>query len=223
MTNYLNRLTNTKTQKMKSRFLIGFVLALLTSPTFSQKPKWNSETSKNGRVKVLSKISKRQNKTGQEVQLAEFRATIKSEADIQSFVHVVKDVSMHKKYLEYTEISKTVKTYSDSELLVYYYFDPPWPVPDSDCVIKFSLTKNNPGQQVVFEGIASPSTYQKTEVKRMDYYDVKFILKKLNDGKTEVTLDVKMSPATEAPDWLLNTWFPEGPAGILTRLAKLAE
>ncbi len=57
---------------------------------------------------------------------------------------------MHKKFYEYTDISEKVKDVSENEWIIYYYYSPPWPIADSDCVSRIKMISDSLNKKVIF-------------------------------------------------------------------------
>ncbi len=127
----------------------------------------------------------------------------------------------HKEFEDY-EVSKKVETISDNEWIVYYYTNSPWPMPDNDCVAKMSYTEDDQGT-ASFSIIAAPAMFEMKNVDRMTYYEVVYTFKDLGNDKVELMVDAKMSPTIQAPDWMVSSFFPNGPAGILRKISELAK
>jgi hypothetical protein len=206
--------------KTTNYLLIVFLLMSLN--IFGQKDDWTKEMSRDGKTEVMSFISSRVDENGNEVQLAEYSATTIADGNIDNFSALLKDASLHKIFMENADISEELKAFSDNEWLVYYYFDSPWPMPNSDCVMTMKFSKNKTDKTIVYEGKTTPKLLEEKDVKRMNYYIVNYTIKELEEGKVEVSMWAKVTPVVSGPDWMINSWFPKGPAGILSRLVKAA-
>lgn len=207
---------------IKSANYLLIVFLLISLNIFGQKENWTKEMSKDGKVEVMNFISTRIDDDGNEVQLAEYSATTIAEGNIENFSTLLKDASLHKRFMDNTDISEEVKVLADNQWLVYYYFDSPWPMPNSDCVMKMKFTENKAEKTIVYEGVPTPKLLEEKDVKRMTYYVVNYTVKQLEGGKVDVSMWAKVTPVVSGPDWMMNAWFPKGPAGILTRLVKAA-
>jgi len=202
--------------------LIIIGLLILSGNLFAQDDEWTTQMSKDGKVEVSHHIGSRIDSEGNEAQLAEYKASSKSQGSLDNYKKVFEDVSIHKEFMDNTEISKEIKSYSENENLVYYYFDMQWPLPNSDCVMKMTLNIDEDNKTLVYEGSAYPGLYEETDVKRINYYTVKYIVKEIDDGIIEVIMESKITPASSGPNWLVGVWFPKGPAKILSKLIELA-
>lgn len=198
------------------------VLAVLVSAMpLVQAKEWKTEKSDDGKVTVRRCISERVDDKGEEVQLIEYTATHTDSVALRECVRVVKDASKHKDFLD-EEVSTLVATISAHEWIVYYFFDAPWPLPNSDCVVSMKLSEDAVKKTAVFTFTAAPSMLEDKGVNRMTYYHVTYAFKDVGNGNTEMSIDAKFSPALQVPNWMVAGWFPDGPADILQRLARLA-
>ncbi|OSY86926.1 hypothetical protein WH52_14175 [Tenacibaculum holothuriorum] len=191
--------------------LIALLLLISTFNGIAQNRNWTTKTSKDGKTTVQYDIIKNDSNT-----------------HIYYIVETQKDISLdaietyfsnsenHKSFLENTTESKKVKKISDNEWVTYYYFDAPWPMPNSDAVLNFKVEKTE--NQLTFIGNSSPEAYKATDVKRMQAYNITYNFERLNDTSTKLTITADFMPVGSVPKWLLKGWFPKGPAEIANRL-----
>lgn len=191
--------------------LIAFLLLISSFSGVSQTRNWKTETSKDGKVTVKSEILKTDN--GKHIYyIAETIGNIA----LEQAEKYLRNSSNHKQFLENTTTSKEVKQFSDNEWITYYYFDAPWPVPNSDAVLNFKLTRSE--NELIVSANAVPKAHEMTDVKRMNVYNINYHFKRLDESTTQLILTVDFIPTGSVPKWLLRGWFPKGPAGIATRL-----
>lgn len=209
---------------MENKVQIGLIILsmiLLNTNIFSQTDGWKTEKTKDGKITVRSRISERTNEMGDEVQLIEYVATTIASVDIQNCISVLKNVSKHKEFT-FDDVSKKVKTISDNEWIVYYYTDESWPMSGNDCVAKMIYSEDETNKTTTFTLTAAPSMFEKKDVERMTYYNVKYAFEDLENDKIKMIIDGEMSPVVQAPNWMLRAWFPEGPADALRGIITLA-
>jgi hypothetical protein len=204
------------------KLIIGIILTFISSNIFAQTSEWTTEKTEDGKISVTSKISKRTDDIDGEVQLIEYVATTTANVSLQSCISIMKDISKHKEILN-EEVSEMIQTISDNEWLIYYYFDAPWPIPNSDCVTKMIFSEDVINKIASFTITAEPSSYAQSNVKRLTYYNVSYTFKDLENGSVEITSTAKLTPAVQAPDWIVKNFFPDGAARYLQRLLVLAK
>ncbi len=207
---------------MRLAFTI-IVCILLHIQGVGQGGRWRNQISKDGKIEVSSKVTYQKDENGDEVNLVEYKVVTMVDVSVASLVSIMSDATLHKEFLESTGESRVVKKYSDNEWLVYYYFKSPWPMPDTDCVIKLGRKSSREGKQVTFYGKSSPDLYEKNGVRRMELNDVAYSFRELEPGKTEIRMESRFIPVIMTPRGEINAWFPEGPAGIITRMVELAK
>lgn len=180
---------------------------------------WKTEIVSDGNVVVNSKVYSEKNDEGKKRQILEYNAEVVSDAAYEDVINTLLDVSKHKDFLDGTEESKVLEVNGD-KTLAYYFFGAPWPMPDADCVVDITYTKGDS----VFEMyvVANPAGAELGKVKRMSLYDAKYTVVKGDSGST-IKYEVKLSPAAKAPAFLVKTWFPKGPAGIVNGIASLSK
>ena len=195
--------------------LTALIILLNIFYGFAQTRQWKTETSEDENVIVKSEIVK--TKKGKHIYyIAETTRNI----SLEQAENYLRNSNNHKSFLENTTISKEVKKTFKNEWLTYYYFDAPWPMPNSDAVLQFKLTKTD--NTLSINGTSMPDAYEKKEVKRMKTYNITYHFEKINASQTKLTITADFVPTGSVPKWLMNGWFPEGPAGIASRLVDEA-
>jgi hypothetical protein len=210
---------------MRNKTQKGFLLInliFLSTNIFGQTKEWKTEKAKDGKTVVKSAISKRTDERGKAVQLIEYIATTTANVSLSNCISVLKDVTKHKIFIDEKE-TNLVKAISDSEWIVYYYFNAPWPMADADCVIKMVSSEDPVNTTTTFTLTAAPTLFEKKEVQRITYYNVIYQFKSIGDDKVEMTVSAKISPVVQAPAWLVRGFFPDGPADVLQKILTLAE
>jgi len=202
--------------------LIVLSILFFNSNIIPQEKEWKTKITKDGEITVNYRISKRIDENSNSVPMIEYVATTFAFVKMQNCISVIKDGSKHKEFTD-DEVSKTVKTISDNEWIVYYYTNSPWPISDSDLVTKMKFSEDETIGLASFTLTAAPSMFEKADVKRMTYYKATYNFKDLGDGKVEITITGKMSPSIKAPAWMISAWFPNGPTDMIQGIVKLAE
>ncbi|HAF28423.1 MAG TPA: hypothetical protein DCG75_05180 [Bacteroidales bacterium] len=197
-------------------------LLFISENVFAQTNDWKTEKTEDGKITVTSKISKRIDDEANEVQLIEYMATTTANVNMQRCISVMKDISKHKEILN-EKVSEIIETLSDNEWLIYYYFDAPWPIPNSDCVSKMNFSEDITNGTATFTLTAESSKYDIKDVKRLTYYNVSYTFKDLGNGKVEMTSTAQLTPVMQAPEWIVREFFPNGPARYLERLLALSK
>ncbi len=205
----------------KKILILVFLILTIKLFGFSQKKAWKTETTKDKMV-VKSSISDT-TVNGETLQLVEYVCNARVKASYEACVKVLKDVSLHKYIFEYTEKSDKIKELSSNEYLIYYFVDLPWPMPNSDSVIRMKFTTDTENQSTFFSMTAAPKMLKNKGVKRAQITTSTYTLKKINANEVSITATTYSVPTTKAPDWLASTWIPEGPAKIVRNIVKLSK
>jgi hypothetical protein len=201
--------------------VLAICMLLFTNRILAQSGGWKTETTKDGKISVKYLISNHTGAKGKEEQLVEYAASTTAKASMTKLISIFKDVSKHKEIMG-QESSYKVKTISDSECIVYYFYKGVWPYPSSDVVARMKFHENETKQTATFTLTADPSLLKDMEVKRLDYYNLTYTFKDLENSKVEITIAAKFTPAVHLPAFLMKTWFPDGPADYLLAIIKLA-
>ena len=86
-----------------------------------------------------------------------------------------------------------------------------------------SYAEGQSGKSASFTLSAAPNRRKATEAKRFTCWDRSFEFRDLGDGKVEINLSVKMSPAFKVPLWMIRTGFPGEAINDIRLFVKLAK
>lgn len=203
-------------------FLFTFLTAYLSSSLYGQTDDWTVKHSKDDKIEVRYNLGSRIDKSGEEVQLMEYTATTIIDVQLDQCEQTMRNVALHKEFMDNTEESEEVETQSESEWLAYYFFEPPWPMPENDCIMKTSLSKSEDGKYIVFKGVSFPDLIERKGVKRLEYYEYEYSFMENEDKTVEFSLAVRLTPVGSAPNWMVKTWFPKGPIEFIEKFVKVA-
>lgn len=181
---------------------------------FSQSRNWTIENSDEGKSTVKYELVN-EDKGTHFYYIAQTTANISLEELDTYFSNTVN----HKNFLERTPITEEIKRISDNEWVAYYFFDAPWPLSNSDIVIKINRTKNE--NKLIFTAIAISSNYKKSDIERMTDYKVIYEFEKIDNKTTKITYNADYIPVGSIPKFLIKTWFPEGPINIVRNLGSM--
>jgi hypothetical protein len=205
------------------KFWLFSIISLIAVKLSAQTKEWKEAVSDDGMTKVVYAIYDSANSKSREVKCIEYKAKTITSASVDKCAEVFNSPEMHKKIYEYTEQSKRIKDISKNEWIVYYYYSPPWPISNSDCVSKITRISDSTKSRIVFKSISNPNLIEKKDVARSELNNITFTFTKIDESKTEINISAILIPTTSAPNWMMSGWFPKGPAGILSRFKKLAE
>lgn len=181
---------------------------------FSQERNWTIEKSKDGKSTVKYELVKEDKRT-HFYYIAQTTANVSLD-DLDSYFS---KTANHKFFLESTPKTEEIKKISNNEWLAYYFFDAPWPLPNSDVVLKINRYKAD--TKLTFTAIATPNDYKKSDIERMSSYKVIYEFEKINNSTTKITYNADYIPVGSIPQFLIKTWFPEGPIKIVNKLGSL--
>lgn len=191
---------------------LSIVLVLLMAcNTFSQNRNWTEKTLKDGKTTVKYELVKEDQGTH-----FYYIAQTTVNTTLDKLDTYFSNTDNHKLFLERTPITKQIEKISNNQWLAYYYFNAPWPLSDSDLVIKITRFKEN--NKLKFIATATSSDYKTKEIERMKTYKVIYQFEKIDDTTTKITYNADYIPIGSIPNFLIKTWFPEGPANIVINL-----
>jgi len=197
-----------------------FILVLFLSlPGLALANKWTREKSKDGAAEVQSQVQEITIQ-GKTVDVVEYLASTQTKVKKQKFLAAMMSASNHKVVLQNKQ-SRLLDSVSETEWIIYYLFDFPWPMSDADCVVIMRLEEEE--NQVTFKLRAAPDRYPMQDVDRMTLYDVEYSLQETDDSTSTISIYSKIASSMDAPDFLVNMWFPEGPADLLKRVIAVSQ
>lgn len=197
---------------MKKIFI--FILFVISYNASSQDSNWITKTTKDGKTTVKYNIEKEEKGTH-----FYYTAQRNVNASLDELDSYFSNSTNHKNFLENTPESEEVEKISDNEWIIYYYFDAPWPMPDNDVVAKISRVKE--GNKLIFTASAISNDYRKTKINRITDYRFVYEFEKIDNETTKITISADYIPAVSVPKFLIRTWFPEGPARIVSKLGAI--
>ncbi|GAB5557913.1 MAG: hypothetical protein SchgKO_21260 [Schleiferiaceae bacterium] len=193
------------------------ILALLPLNLFAQL-EWNRETTDDG-VEVAYAVEEKV-MDDDERQVIHYTATWTAPGDYEKAAAYFQNFSNHSKFLANTEESYEIKEVVESEeWLIFYYLDPPWPLPNSDCITRVHR-KDSEGL-IDFSGQSAPDAHPRTEdLDRMTYNRFHYTFQKVGEDKVKISIESSFSPQVNVPSFLFGTFFPDGPAKIIKGILK---
>ncbi|MCZ4223335.1 hypothetical protein [Pedobacter rhodius] len=201
---------------MKKYFTL--IIGLLISVNgFAQDGNWKTATLKDGKVNVKSKIVT-QKVNNKEKNVFYYVVETVVDVNLGKAETFMRNSANYKKFLENMGATSELKKISANAWLTYIYFDNSWPVSDNDCVQKFEFVKTNNGFYI--SGKAAPTEFEVKKVERINLYDVVYKFEQIADKKIKVSIDAVFSPTGAIPKVLMNSWLPNGPERIISRLVE---
>lgn len=200
-----------------------FLSFYLHQVSFGQEVEWEREISENGNTEVFSKVYDAQNKDGEEVKFIEYKVKTFANTTLDKCYKVFRNSDLHKKFYEYTEESRKIKDLNENEWIIYYIFDPPWPIPNNDNVSIITMTRDTAKNNISFKSVAKPDLIEMTDMSRSQMNEIEFTFTETSVDSVEISIVAKLAPVVSAPSWMINSWFPDGPAGTIQRLKALVE
>jgi hypothetical protein len=204
-----------------NKLILVIIIILFHIIAFSQERNWKEETSKDGLVNVKSEIVTQENEEGDEIKVMYYIAEREAEVSLEQLEQYMQNSESYKTIWENVEESKEIKKMSENEWFTYIYFDNPWPMANSDCVHHMIMERKD-SKTLVVTAKSAPDAYEMKDVDRAQIFDALFTFENNGDGVTKLTLSVTFAANSNPPKWMMNGWFPKGPAGIVTRLMENA-
>lgn len=196
------------------KYITLTLLLLLSYNAISQNRNWTIEKSDDGISSVKYDLIKEEDGTH-----FYYIAQTTANTTLDKLDVYFSNTENHKQFLERTPITKEIAKISENEWLAYYFFNAPWPLSDSDLVIKINRIKE--ANMLKFIATAVTNDYKTKDVERMKTYKVIYEFEKINESTTKITYNADYIPIGSIPKFLIKTWFPEGPINIVTKLGAM--
>lgn len=206
---------------MKQNFLI-FGLLNLVFTINAQDKEWINTISKDGTTKVNYTVYYIKDEADKKQQILEYESEITANATLEQCVNAIRNADLHIQFLTDAKQSKLIEQISENEWTVYYYFNAIWPLSDYDSATKV-VQENISENEVKITSVAAVDAYKDNGVGRLQINDAVYTFTKIDKTTTNIKLWVSVQPTIQAPKWLIKTQFPKLPAGIMQKLANLAE
>jgi len=210
---------------MKHILKAGLILLLtliLSVGVNAQREGWKQDKTKDGKVLVSYNFLEHKDETGKKYNVLEFEAVTSAEVSMESCLKVLKDDSRHEDFMDDAEHTERIRDLSENEWLTYYLLKKHWPMPVSDVVTRYKLEEDPENKSIILTGLPAPDMYADQGVERMRHSYSTYTLKDLGNGQTEVMMYSSSVPLASIPKMLLATWIPNGPAGIVNGIIRLA-
>ncbi len=202
--------------------LIVLCFLLLNVSVNAQRDGWKQDKTKDGKVLVSYNFAEHKDEKGKKYNVLEFEAVTSAEVSMESCLRVLKDDSQHQDFMDDAEHTERIRDLSEDEWLSYYLLKKHWPLPVSDVVTRYKLEASPENSRYTLTGIPAPDMYPDQGVERMRYSYSTYTLRDLGNGQTEVMMYSSSVPLASIPKMLLATWIPNGPAGMVNGIIRLA-
>ena len=202
--------------------LIVLCFLLLNASVNAQRDGWKQDKTKDGKVLVSYNFAEHKDEKGKKYNVLEFEAVTSAEVSMESCLKVLKDDSRHKDFMDDAKDTERIRDLSEDEWLSYYLLKKRWPMPVSDVVTRYKLEENQENNSYTLTGIPAPDMYADQGVERMRHSYSTYTLRDLGNGQTEVMMYSSSVPLASIPKMLLATWIPNGPAGMVNGIIRLA-
>lgn len=182
---------------------------------------WTTQTTKDKRVVVRHRISDVVDAQGVKSTLVEYTSILTESVEYRKCLSLLRDVSRHATIHD-DESSRTVRVVSESERIVHYKLKMPWPLPETDCVLRMVVVHDSLNRTATVSLVGAPDEIPMGDSRRIRVYSTIYELKDLGNNRSEITAKVRVQPPFELPAWMLSASFPDAAADPLRMIAKLA-
>lgn len=196
--------------------MLLWVIAPATA-TAQEDGEWNHKTTNSG-MQIKYRYDSRTNADGDDQLVVKYEAIKTVEVDIDKAAAFLNTGSNYQKFLDHVEETKNVGSEKGDGWFLYQYIDPPWPMPEADCVQQVEVISK--GNEVTVTLTTATDAYELKDVDRMELSDMTIKFKRLKNGSVEINIYNHFAPVGSPPKFLMNTWFPGGPEKMIDRLVE---
>lgn len=208
---------------MKNLSIIVLVLALIVSNLFGQtvskKMKWEKEYDEQGIV-VHTRFSDYIFEDGDEDILFEWKLETEQKVNFEKVIATLENIDLYTIIYE-CETSKIVSE-KENSVVVYYYFDLPWPAGNIDLVREHVTSLDSTKTIYTANHLSRPNDYPEQDATRLKISDIHIKLIKISNNKTRFECSSEYIPKG-APNFLAKGWLPEGPVEFIEKIVELSK
>ncbi len=175
--------------------LLGFFLLVFCQAVRAEQP-WQLKINEDG-IKVYTRQVENS-------PILEFKGTMTLPAGRNKVVEFYENETLYPQWFYQCKEVRGLETKSDTEKILYYVMDMPWPVSDRDSVYK-RVKSVEPGGDIVFQISALPDAYPRQSGRvRVSYLKVEWRFIALPDGGTEIYFQQHCSSDGHIPAVIVN-------------------
>jgi hypothetical protein len=152
--------------------------------------------------------------------LVAFKGVTTFDEPMEKILWVLKDDAHKKDWIELYLKGHTLEKRGSFERVIYQAVDSPWPVNDRDMIYVSKAYRKGVNEiQISMESVTHPDSPPTVGV-RMSLNFSNYNFKKLENGKTQVTLEIHSDPKGWIPKWIVNMVQRTYPIKLFKALKK---
>ncbi len=152
-----------------------------------------------------------------------FKAVTKVSAPIIEVLEVLTNEQDFEKWVYKYLGGEIVERISDSEVYFYSATDLPWPFSDRDDVTHVKIVKKTEGNIIIELEDFPDYLPSKNSRVRIPFMKGRWKLLALDNGKTEIVLEILADPGGAIPAWIVNPFITSGPFNTFQNLKEILE
>lgn len=201
----------------KYLMLFLFINVLTFAQTENQPDSWELVFDQEG-YKLYTAFPDTLLSSGEEETLVKWKLSTVQFADYDRCKNIITNIEGHKTLFVNCEEVKILDK-KDNELVVYYYFDNPWPAPNIDNVRTTYINESE--NLLIFKQVCTPEKFEETDTRRMKVGEFEYKFSRVGTDSTKIEINQKFVPEG-IPIFLVKSYFPDGPIDFVKKLIKLS-
>ncbi|MDH5581725.1 MAG: START domain-containing protein [Bdellovibrionales bacterium] len=187
-----------------------FILLFTITSTQASVPTWQQIKVKQGISVFKKEIPKSK--------LVAFKGEAIIEASAGKIIHVLKDNTHKKDWVDRLLKSEVLEKNSEYEQVMYQVFNAPWPVSNRDFVYRANLTRDTSGVITLHMNSIDHNKSPKTIGVRADLIKSIYKLTPIGPNKTKLEVEIQSDPKGLLPKWVVNIIQRSWPLKTLQRI-----
>lgn len=200
---------------MKSRSLQRlFIIVLLIFFSELVYGQWEIVYEKND-ILVYNKPTQNRN--------CDYMANALINTSIDSLYKFLINFENYPKWVNYCARLDMLQKIPDSLYIYYSFFDMPWPFTNRETISRLLVIERHPNEIKVSVKPHKPKYKSRPGCIWVNHFHESYLIRKISDGKTEITMIGEYDPGGFIPNVLLRKMLKYGPYDILMKIKSYTE
>ena len=200
---------------------LGIILLLFSGLVFTENAnastladgnEWELRKDKNG-IKVYTRNN---TNTG----IIEYKAVTIVHAEISKLIAIINDVENFPAWVANCESARVIESINDSLRIEYFKTDVPWPLDDRDVALEVRTVTNTEKHYEATMNAVPKAIPEKENIVRIKKAKGKWVFKKIDKNRVEITYQFYGDPEGNIPLWIINLFIVSGPYKTLLNLKE---
>lgn len=194
-------------------FLLFFLISLLAVEASGQRD-WKLQKQEDG-IRIYTAHQ-------EDTRILAYRIEASIHGALEDVYHQAIDFQGNKKYMETVKQIDVLEKEPDQQVLVYMFFDLPWPFRDRDFVNRMDIRIGS-DTIALSSSPASGFVEPNEDVVRMREFSEQWLLVRKSSGETYLSLQGYADPGGKFPAWVVNRFVVKEPHALVRGIKQQVE